>query len=329
MFQTRAFKTLIVLFLMLVLCTSQVAAAPANAIKTGGGNPILVSPTDGQHLDNRRPEFDWNNIDGVRSYIFQISTDRLFSNSLKSIRVSDSSYVTTRDLLPNTLYFWRVRYNDPATRTVQYSEVFRFTTGNPPSVPVLLSPENQQAVTDTNVILDWRDSKLPNGVEFSRYHVEVYKVFPVDLLFREFDIYDVTNSQVLINNLERGNIYLWRVQSFGVFEGNDHHSGWSQTWSVRVFLDAPVLLTPADGEFGVPLKPTFTWDVVKDALSYDIQVSTVDTFLPSVIKENTLTPYFTPSSMRLEPQTTYYWRVRANGKYMHGLWSATFSFTTR
>jgi hypothetical protein len=84
---------------------------------------------------------------------------------------------------------------------------------------------------------------------------------------------------------------------------------------------------PADLSVVGSLKPTFTWNPIPLKTSYNIQISKVITFSPTAVNATVTNPTYTPL-LNLTAGTVYYWRVRANGPYGPGLWSATFQFTT-
>lgn len=93
-------------------------------------------------------------------------------------------------------------------------------------------------------------------------------------------------------------------------------------------LTAPVLTTPANAATGTPLQPTFIWNAVGGATGYSLQVATDAAFSNIVLSETGLVnPTHTPATA-LNPQTTYYWRVQANGDCGNSPYSTVFSFVT-
>ncbi len=102
--------------------------------------------------------------------------------------------------------------------------------------------------------------------------------------------------------------YYWRVNAI---RGNET-SNWSSRWAfVTENISGPTLLAPADGSTGTSLTPTLSWNQVNNASSYEVQVSSSSPFsslIISVANINT-TSYNVPND-RLNPQTTYYWRVK-------------------
>lgn len=87
------------------------------------------------------------------------------------------------------------------------------------------------------------------------------------------------------------------------------------------------LQTPTNGQTDVALAPTFTWATATNALSYEIQVATDNTFT-SIVEDETSTTNSHTTVNTLSPSTTYYWRVRALSSCGDGSYSTTFSFVT-
>ncbi len=91
---------------------------------------------------------------------------------------------------------------------------------------------------------------------------------------------------------------------------------------------APNLTAPANGATNVSSTPTFTWDAVSQAQSYDIQVATDAGFANIVASASGLSGTSWTSNVTLNTNTMYYWRVWASNACGTGAYSAVFSFTT-
>ena len=87
------------------------------------------------------------------------------------------------------------------------------------------------------------------------------------------------------------------------------------------------LTSPDNNDTGISLTPTFTWDEISNASSYDIEIATDSDFSSIVASENSATNSFTGVS--LNQATTYYWRVKAKNTCGDGDFSSTSSFTTQ
>ncbi len=95
-----------------------------------------------------------------------------------------------------------------------------------------------------------------------------------------------------------------------------------------LLLAQPTLTSPANGDTGVSIQPTFQWS--QGSNNEKFQVSTSSTFGTTVIDKaftGNETSYTLTEAEKLDNNTTYYWRVSTNGGNP-GSWSSTFSFTT-
>jgi hypothetical protein len=90
-----------------------------------------------------------------------------------------------------------------------------------------------------------------------------------------------------------------------------------------VALDAPANPSPVGAQTGIP---TFSWDRVDGAASYDFQISTSDSFGSTLVNVTTVQKQYVPK-IELPTATQLYWRVRATGA--GEVWTTTpFSRTT-
>jgi len=129
----------------------------------------------------------------------------------------------------------------------------------------------------------------------------------------------------------------WRVQS----KGANGPSAWSAAFSIHTGNppSIPALLLPANNTLTTDYTPRLDWAIVTIPLSstftfghYQIQVADNAAFTSPAIDDNTITSItaheLTPGS-DLNPNKTYYWRVRAyntHGEYSS--WSLVRTFRT-
>jgi hypothetical protein len=91
---------------------------------------------------------------------------------------------------------------------------------------------------------------------------------------------------------------------------------------------APVLTAPADGSTQQPTTPTFTWDVVAQALGYDIEIAT-DPGMNNVVDSAAgLSSSSYNAAAPLSSDTVYYWHVRATNSCGPGSYSPVSAFRT-
>lgn len=93
----------------------------------------------------------------------------------------------------------------------------------------------------------------------------------------------------------------------------------------------PVLVTPASGTLNVSLNPHFSWNAYTGATSYNLQVSTVNTFATTVIDVDKQASdfdalFYDVTGTGLLPLTQYFWKVTvttAAGSVTSDIWSFT------
>lgn len=91
-------------------------------------------------------------------------------------------------------------------------------------------------------------------------------------------------------------------------------------------LTAPVLQTPADNAVNVTTNPQLTWNDIAEASSFHTQITTDSTFTTGITN---MLPLLLPNTSHgLQPNTKYFWRVRAADLSTYGSWSQVRSFTT-
>ncbi len=101
--------------------------------------------------------------------------------------------------------------------------------------------------------------------------------------------------------------------------------------TLTVLAGAPgqaVLSSPANGATGVSQTPTLVWGAVSGAASYNVQVSTSNTFATTVVNAMGVTGTSYNVTTPLAANTTYFWRVQAVNTCGTGAWANPFSFTT-
>lgn len=89
----------------------------------------------------------------------------------------------------------------------------------------------------------------------------------------------------------------------------------------------PTLSSPADLATNVAIAPTLSWAAATAATTYNLQVSTTNTFATTLVNLTGLTTTSRAIS-GLANSTTYYWRVSTTNATGTSAWSSTRSFTT-
>ena len=203
----------------------------------------LPAPT-GLHWDgsiqNLRPTLYWSMPVGYpgpapTSYTVQISINTIFSPILMTATApaaSTPNFTLLNDLPVNqdTLW-WHVRANG-ANGPSDWSELSHFGTGNPPSIPRLVSPKNNAVVSVNPPPLDWSDSTAPTGAPAFKYYrlqVDNDADFSSPLINKHARDLTVSNFTPAAALAIKSKFY-WRVQACNEV---DDCSAWSLVWSFK------------------------------------------------------------------------------------------------
>ena len=294
-FVLRSGRHLRAVLLSLALVVSLVslvglAAGPANANTARPRELASASPTTGVVLS-------WKPVRKATSYAVQVSTDKTFASitwSLNTVNTRATPGIT----LPLGKLFWRVQAFGPNGASNWSSA--SFTRTKQPG-PALVGPEDgaQLDQPEDPPVLRW--SPVAGAVSY---------VVEVDQATDEPDWVDSvtasvkTTSYAVVDPVPDGT-YWWRVRA--VFD-NGINTNPSDVRSYHVGpLQSVVMHTTGDQMEDVVL----SWDPVPGAVTYELRVSTDNSFPDSNITEQVIVlgTFYSP------PQTynnaSYFWQVRA------------------
>jgi hypothetical protein len=133
----------------------------------------------------------------------------------------------------------------------------------------------------------------------------------------------ITADSTSVSGLSGSTTYYWRVRA----KNSATISPWTNPWSFTTYLTTPGLVNPGNGAINQPITPTLTWNMVKGALTYRVQVSTAATFSSTVVDDSAVIDTLKNIST-LSYSKTYYWRVRAKNNGDTSTWSGVWSFST-
>jgi len=183
--------------------------------------PRLYRPNNGIYISDAKPELLWSAcgfFDEIK-YNLEISTDSTFATIDFLYSELDTNRFTITSPLNEVKYFWRVKaYPVADTSNKKYSTIRSFiidTTS--PGCPVLISPADNSALTDTMPQFTW-SGVTPLKTRLSRspvyYNLQVSSdsnFNPGPLLFEYTDIY--ATSFDIPDVLPDHKTYYWRVKA--------------------------------------------------------------------------------------------------------------------
>jgi photosystem II stability/assembly factor-like uncharacterized protein len=288
--------------------------------------PTLLSPPDGSIGISLRPTLRWVEDISAINYQAQISTDSMFASTVIDTVVTDSSQVTIRPgVLQNIqTYYWRVRTTN-SVGTSNWSLVWDFfTLLSPPIAPVLFSPQNDTTDVNLTPTLYW----LP--VQYAQsYRVQLADNPLFNNLLINLGSLPGTQYPVSSGTLQNNTYYYWRVNATNGAGTGPFSAVWRFKTVVSPPVVAPTLISPPNGATNQSVTPTLDWNDVFNSLGYRLLVSTDSLFINPSVVDTTITPsQFTVPPGRLNPTTTYYWKVRGYNIGGFGPYSVSWHFTT-
>ena len=288
--------------------------------------PALISPADDVTSSPNNVIFSWNAVPNSIRYHFQLSTSPTFN-----VLIADDSLITqtsdTISSLPvNQLFLWRVKaIGSNTTSQWSPSRSIKTSSNQPPTTlaaPNLTSPPNGAVNQQTNLTLSW--SSVSGATSYS-LQVALDQSF-TNLIVNQSGM---TSTSYNVTGLLSGTTYYWRAGASTLVL----FSGWSNSWNFTtaasvITLSPPTLSSPANGAVDQPLNLTLAWNIVSNADSYHLQLSTNSSFNTLVADDSNLTQTTYPLSRPLGANQTYYWRVSAENTSTNSSWSNVWSFTT-
>lgn len=167
----------------------------------------------------------------------------------------------------------------------------------PPLAPTLLSPANNTQNTDTTPTFTWQS--VAGAVT---YDIQLGTTNPPTTTTSGLTQTNHTPAPLTI-----GSVYYWRVRAVGA---GGVTGDWSSIWSYTVTgadPSTPVLVSPAHNTVSTVTTPTFTWQAVTGAVSYELAYGINNPPLTTISGLTGVT-YSPPAP--LVPGAAYYWRVR-------------------
>ena len=203
------------------------------------------------------------------------------------------------------------------TGSVSCNVPYSINEPSAPIAPVLSYPADLWAGFPLSDTLKWGVS-----AGAATYRVQLSTATDFSALF--FDDSTVTGNVRATGLLSANTMYFWRVNAKNELGTGD----WSAYSTFTTAPEAPILSYPTNTATSIGVNPTFTWNTVSGAATYDIQVSTISTFATIAAQDSGI---ITPSKLinGLAGNKAYFWKIRArNAGGGIGGFSLVSSFTT-
>jgi hypothetical protein len=234
------------------------------------------------------------------SYQVQLANNSAFSSPALD-KTIESNSITLLTMLADGVYYWRVKQIDiPGRAPSAWSAVWSVRILQPiPAAPVIIEPVNDAVDISGLPVFSW--ASVLNGVTYE-IQVADNDGFSTPII----DNTAVTTSRTLA--LLSDGDYYWRVRAINAYATPGE---WSPVNMLRIDVPpaAPGLVAPENEATDTTGTPTFSWEDVTEAVTYQLQVANEIGFGSPILDETVMTTDST-SGTPLE-NGTYYWRVRA------------------
>jgi hypothetical protein len=288
--------------------------------------PVLVSPRDGENLNDDTPFLDWEPVttqaDGTPEYALPVTYEIQVSNvsDFSNIVWSDNRFTSdNREVsiqLPDNVYYWRVRAWDNAGNVGSWSAVrsFRIDTVAPPA-PVLDYPTGS-VWTNGAPNLQWHLTVTENSKPI-KYRIQI-RLSAGSYSSPVRDVWvegDETENWIVTPEITTEEVYYWHVMAV---DNAGNASPWSAEESFKVDRTPPnqvLLYKPDNNACTESLTVTLQWYTGTDptpgsgVARYWIQISTEPDFSVILYENRFVTDNF--FIYTFPTYGRYYWRVCA------------------
>jgi len=189
----------------------------------------LISPDSGQMMNDSIITFIWHkandNLSGIDHYLLQYSEDAQFTMPIE-LTVTDTGYNT---MLPDTIYYWRVKSTDRAGNESGWSEVWWFEVDTrAPQTPSLISPADNSIISDNTPTFIWSSVTKLKSTVFYRLR----------LIHHDTTLYETDDTTYTVEDSLPDTTYLWQVMAF---DAAGNASSWAQPYSLVIDTRPPVI----------------------------------------------------------------------------------------
>ncbi|HED37543.1 MAG TPA: T9SS type A sorting domain-containing protein, partial [Ignavibacteria bacterium] len=180
----------------------------------GSITPILTYPIGGAIIYSQSPTLSWyvnGSTTGIVNYKVVYSTNSNMTPNTTVSPVSNQSYHVTGLLVPGATYYWKVAaYNGTAYSSYSSTGTFVVSTSANPKVVVPLagSPIHGVGITESSVMISW---VIPIKTSGSLTYKLQYSTNPD--MSNAVTVAGIKNPYQIVNDLQTGKTYYWRVRS--------------------------------------------------------------------------------------------------------------------
>jgi len=279
-----------------VVLVAGLASLEAPAARAAGvGTPGGLSPSGG--VTDVNPILSWNAVAGATSYDVQVSVNPDYSNPVYD-RGTVNTKATPADQLPMTRLYWRVRARKDGDTGQWATSSFQ---RNKLAGPSLVAPANGANLAQPGQppVLRW--NPVPGAVD---YIVEVDTTASPDWVDSRTVTTRATSMVWSDGSQQDAGTYSWRVTA-EISQGQLTFPSEQRSYTIGA-LGAVNVVAPAND--AVIEQVLLDWDPLPGAVTYDIRVSTDDSFNTIIDQRNVRGTRFSPP--KSYDVDDYWWQIR-------------------
>ena len=294
-----------------------------NAENDPPGEFELLTPENGTEVTMLTPILDWEDAidpDPLDEVSYTILIGNEIPNLISINAGNESVYQLTTPLEDNTLYYWKVIATDLYGASTENTDGFHTfivnTENNDPNSFDLITPTEYSVEIDLTPIFYWENAGDPDIGDTLTF----FLYYDMDSLFIEtIPVETDSNHYIPTVPLDDNSTYFWKV--IAVDEAGFRASIESDTclfW-INTELEPPNpfdLLSPENGEEGLPTTPEFVWNTAtdndpNDYAVYNLLISEDSTFVQVDYSAEGLVDTLFIMPDELTDSTRYFWRIDA------------------
>jgi len=296
--------------------TVDLGITPSMVIPIRPTNDVLVNPL--------KIRLEWESNPSAESYIIQISNSNTFTSYVvHQLNIKDT-FLEIPNLDSGKRYYWKVvavnrSGNGPFSPS--HNTFFTKNFTQKPDQIKLISPEDDSNLFSTSISFTWQEDPIAQNYTFQLSTSPEFTSFVTN-------ISNLTKTTQTVSNLKTNTQYFWRV-----FASNE--AGTSPSSAVRKIRSATYSGIPAATSLVSPINNStlgfsdviLVWENQPNTENYRLEISEQLNFSSLAFSRNSIKgTRFTVTS--LNPNKTYYWRVRTSNPAGNGGYTAVWSFST-
>jgi subtilisin-like proprotein convertase family protein len=294
-------------------------ATSAGVIWNINGPPAvttLMMPNDNAMDQPLNITMEWEAIAGVNTYNYVLATDPDFNNIVSDVPALNNSLLQN-NLEFGTTYYWMVTTVGDCGETA--SEVFSFTTF--PDLTATVSPGSQTVCVSEEVVFT---IEIGNG--FGTATITADNLPGAAMI--DYSMNPASGGSTVTATLS--NLVTVSEGTYTIDFIIEDDNGTTNE-SATITVETPPLIadlnSPENGADMVALSDiNFNWEDIAGVSSYLIEIASDEDFT-DVIESDNVTGNSYTSTIDLEEETLYFWRVTANNPCGSAV-SLVFNFTT-